>query len=157
MKNSLIWCILFFFGIVSAEAQDSGKINWQTWSQLEEALLKEPKPVFLFFEADWCAYCKKIKREVFTKKEVIKRLNKGYYSLKMNAESTESIQFDGITFTNEQAKTQRNGVHQLPLLLASREGKTFSLPATLILDKDFNVKQRVFEYYTSSHLLDILD
>lgn len=155
MKNILLFSIFFYFGMSPVTAQKD-KINWQTWSELEASLKKEPKPVFLFFEADWCAYCKKIKREVFTKKEIIAKLNSAYYSVKMNVESRDTIYFDGMTFTNEQSKTQRSGVHQLPLLLASREGKAFSLPATLLLDKSFNVQQRVFEYYTSSRLLELL-
>ncbi|MGB3774528.1 MAG: thioredoxin family protein [Leeuwenhoekiella sp.] len=157
MKSLLLFTLLLFFGNYSAEAQKKEEINWLNWNQLENALEETPKPVFLFFEADWCVYCKKIEREVFTKASVITTLNKQYYALKMDAESTENIAFDGVIFTNEQARTQRNGIHELPLLLASREGVPFSLPATVILDKQFSVQQRVFEYYTSAQLLAMLD
>lgn len=157
MRYSYLFALFYFYvGSISAEAQKQQEINWKSWSELEEAIRNEPKPVFLFFEAEWCAYCKKIKREVFTKKQVIKKLNNNYYTLKMDVERQDTIYFDGVSFINEQARTQRNGIHQLPLLFASREAKTFSLPATVILDKQFEVVQRVFEYYTSEELMGFL-
>ncbi|HEA30423.1 MAG TPA: thioredoxin family protein [Leeuwenhoekiella sp.] len=157
MKTNSIFLFLFFFGMLSAQAQKKVGIAWKSWGQLEQALKEKPKPVFLFFEAGWCAYCKKIERDVFTKKQVIEKINAAYYALKMNAESKDTIYFEGMAFINEQAQTKRNGVHELPLLLASRKGKAFSLPATLFLDEQFTVTTRVFEYYTSAQLLAILN
>ncbi len=147
--------IFFCFATVSL-AQQKEEIHWKTFPALEDALKEKQKPVFIFFYADWCAYCKKIKRWVFTNAQVIEKLNTEYYAVMMDAESKESIAFDGKTFSNEQAKTQRNGIHEIPLLLASRNDIPFSLPATVILTEDFEVKKRVFEYYTSEEILEML-
>ena len=75
----------------------------------------------------------------------------------MNAETTDTITFDGKVFTNPLAKTKRNAVHQLAALLGSREDREFSLPVTLMFDELFKVKRRIFEYYTSSELLKYLN
>lgn len=157
MRKILVLITFTCFLATSAVAQNQETIEWKSWGELEEALQEKPKPVFLFFEADWCVYCKKIRREVFTKQKVINQINTNYYALKMDVETSETIQFDGTSFENKQAKTQRNGIHELPLLLASRENVPFSLPATLILDSTFKVRQRVFEYYTSAELLELLN
>ena len=156
MKNSICLILIFLVGLLSLEAQNNAKIDWKTWSELERLIKVEPKPVFIFFHANWCAYCKKIERETFTKIEVVKKLNTDYYALEMDVEFTDTITFDGVKFINKQALTRRNGVHQIPLLLASREGFPFSLPVTIILNKDFIIKKRFFEYYTSNQLLDFL-
>jgi hypothetical protein len=74
----------------------------------------------------------------------------------MDVEQTDTITFESVNFINKQALTQRNGVHEIPLLLASRKGFPFSLPATVILNKDFTLKDRFFEYYTSKLLLNFL-
>ncbi len=150
--------LLLFFLLVYpvVNAQVKAEINWKSWSELEQALEEESKPVFIFFHAEWCAYCKKIEREIFTNPEVINKINSSYYAVEMDVETTDTIHFDNIEFVNKQALKQRNGVHQLPLLLASRKGIPFSLPATIILDKDFAVKKRLFEYYTSTELLNTL-
>ena len=138
-------------------SQNDAEIQWKTWTELEKALEEEPKPVLIYFNAEWCSYCKKLDREVFTKKEVIKKINNDYYAVKMDVESKETIVFDGVTFINKQAETKRNGVHQLPLLLASREDELFTLPATLIFNQDFAVKQKIYNYYTSKQLLKMLN
>ncbi|QLE00954.1 thioredoxin family protein [Galbibacter sp. BG1] len=156
MKKSTFLSLIFIVITTVSLAQQKEEIHWKTFPALEEALKEEQKPVFIFFYADWCAYCKKIKRQVFTNPQVIEKLNTDYYAVMMDAESKERIAFDGKTFSNEQAKTQRNGIHEIPLLLASRNDIPFSLPATVILTKDFKVKKRVFEYYTSEEILEML-
>lgn len=154
IQGYFLFILLLVFPIVNA--QKKAEINWKSWPELEQALEKESKPVFIFFHAEWCAYCKKIEREIFTNHEVIKKINSNYYAVEMDVETTDTIHFDQVEFVNKQALTQRNGVHQLPVLLASRKGIPFSLPATIILDKEFAVKKRIFEYYTSSEILNIL-
>lgn len=157
MKTTYFILLIFLLGLFHPlRAQQNQEINWLTWEELDRALEENPKPVFIFFHAEWCAYCKKIEREIFTKKKVIGKLNKKYYAVEMDVETEDIIHFDGQKFSNMQSKTKRNGVHQLPLLLASRKNAPFSLPVTLIFDKDFRLQKRVFEYYTSKELLQML-
>lgn len=156
MKIFICYIFIFLAGILTLEAQDDAGINWKTWPELEQAIKEEPKPIFIFFHAKWCAYCKKIERKIFTKSEVIAKLNSKYYAVEMDVERTDTITFEGVKFINKQALTKRNGIHEIPLLLASRKGFPFSLPATIILNKDFRLKERFFEYYTSKQLLEKL-
>ena len=157
MKTTYFILLIFIFGLsYPLRAQQNEEIYWLTWEELDLALEENPKPVFIFFHAEWCAYCKKIEREIFTKKKVIGKLNKKYYAVEMDIETEDTIHFDGQKFSNMQSKTKRNGVHQLPLLLASRKNAPFFLPVTLIFNKDFRLQKRVFEYYTSKELLQML-
>lgn len=156
MKKLLFILFVHTLGISNILAQDTNAIHWKTWSELETAFNEKPKPVILFFHAEWCAYCKKIEREVFTKQKVVDEINGEYYAVQMDVETRDTITFNHKIFVNRQSLTQRNGVHEIPLLLASREGTSFSLPATVILDEKFGVKKRVFAYYTSKQLLDML-
>mgnify|MGYP001566658288 FL=1 len=156
MKNFVCYIFIFLAGVLSLEAQDDVEINWKTWPELEQAIKEEPKPIFIFFHAKWCAYCKKIERKIFKRPEVIAKLNSKYYAVEMDVKLTDTITFDGVKFINKQALTKRNGIHEIPLLLASREGIPFSLPTTIILNEDFTLKKRFFEYYTSKQLLKFL-
>jgi|TARA_Y100001934_G_scaffold283075_1_gene400363 thioredoxin-related protein len=155
MKKMLLFLFLSCGSLIAQKSDQ--QINWLSWEQLESALAEKPKKTLIFFYADWCAYCKKIDRVVFTKPEVIKKINQDFYAVRMNAETTDTIIFDGTLFTNPLAKTQRNAVHQLAALLGSRENYAFSLPVTLFFDEQFKVKRRVFEYYTSEELMKYLN
>ena len=155
MKKMLLFLFLSCGSLIAQKSNQ--QINWLSWEQLESALAEKPKKTLIFFYADWCAYCKKIDRVVFTKPEVIKKINQDFYTVRMNAETTDTISFDGTVFTNPLVKTQRNAVHQLAALLGSRENYAFSLPVTLFFDEQFKVKSRVFEYYTSEELLKYLN
>jgi hypothetical protein len=64
----------------------------------------------------------------------------------MNVESPDTVTFDGRRYTNPEFGKRRQPVHQIPRLLASREGVPFSLPAIVILDEGFRVQSRYFEY-----------
>ena len=131
-------------------------INWISFQQLEDSLNIKPKKVFISFYADWCAYCKKMDKVAFQNAAVINILNTNYYAIKMDAESKNVIVFDGRKYTNQQISKSRKPTHDIPLLLASRKGKPFSLPANLVLDENFIIKERSFEYLSPKALLTML-
>ncbi len=53
----------------------------------------------------------------------------------MDVETTDNIIFDDVKLSNKQALKRRTGVHEFPLLLASRDGEAFTLRAALALDR----------------------
>ncbi|MCK0159156.1 thioredoxin family protein [Allomuricauda sp. F6463D] len=132
------------------------RIEWLSFEQLEDSLAKKPKKVFVSFYTDWCVYCKKMEKVAYKDPEIIAQLNSEYYAVKMDAETTETIVFDGQKFENKEYGKKRNAVHEIPLLLASREGRPFSLPAIVLLDESFRVTQRHFEYLSPKKMLKLL-
>ncbi|MEM9834636.1 MAG: thioredoxin fold domain-containing protein [Bacteroidota bacterium] len=145
---------LLFLGTHSS-AQEAGSVRWLTFEQLEDSLTAHPKKVFIDFYTDWCTYCRKMDKVVFTKPEVIDLLNEDYYAVRFDAETKAAITFGGQTLINDQVDTSRNPIHQIAQLLALREGK-FAPPTLVILDEDFNVTSRYFEYLSSERLLNVL-
>jgi len=158
MKTSIyiLFFISFFVFADEIKAQNQ-EINWITFEQLEDSLAIKPKKVFINFYADWCAYCKKMEEAAFKNNEVIAALNNNFYAVKMNAESKDSINFGGKVFTNKQINKKRNPTHEIPLLLGNGENKEFTLPLTLILNEDFTVISRHFEYISPKKMIAILD
>ncbi|RCS27777.1 DUF255 domain-containing protein [Polaribacter sp. WD7] len=156
MKNLLlVICVLILLCSPTSNAQEP-KINWLTFEQLEDSLRVQKKKVFISFNADWCVFCKKMKKTSFKNKTIISILNKEYYAVEMNAESKDTIVFDGVSYINENLGKSRRPTHQIPLLLASRNNKPFSLPVHIFLDKNFKITQRYFEYLSPKKLIEIL-
>ncbi|WP_439130255.1 thioredoxin family protein [Polaribacter sp.] len=132
------------------------EIHWLNFEQLEDALQSKPKKVFISFYADWCVYCKKMDKVAFKNSEVIAILNSNYYAVKMDAEYKGSIFFGGKEYVNQEFGKSRKPTHQIPLLLAQRKNKPFSLPVNLILDKNFKIEKRFFEYLSPKKMISIL-
>lgn len=146
--------ILVFISIPLAIFSNENKVNWLTFEQLEDSLATNPKKVYIDFYTDWCSYCKKMDKEVYTKKEVIENL-KEYYAVKFDAQSEELITFGGQDFVNDQVEKSRTPVHQIAQILATRDDN-FVPPAVVILDENFVISDRYFEYLDSKTLINII-
>lgn len=131
-------------------------IRWINFEQLEDSLTIRPKKVFVHFYTDWCTYCKKMEEAAFKNPIVITTLNSEYYNVKMNAESRETIKFGGKHFINKNIGKSRTPFHEIPLLLGSKENQPFTLPVTIILNKQFRITRRYFEYLSSKKLLKVI-
>ncbi len=156
--NSLKYILSLFLGLLWAITDSAQKqeIKWISFEQLEDSLNVKPKKVLISFYADWCAYCKKMDKVAYRDPKVTAILKSEYYAVKMNAETGDTITFDGRRFVNDELGKKRRPTHQIPLLLASRKGKPFSLPATVVLDKNFQIKKRSFEYLSAKKMLQLL-
>lgn len=150
----IVFSVLLIFFSFSGHAQD--KINWLSFEELETAQLEQAKKILLYFHTDWCVYCKKMDRKVFTKSTLITFLNAKYYAVSFDAESEASIRFQDQIYINDQVGKSRNPLHQITQLLATRQGK-FVAPTIVVLDESFNISARYFEYMTSEELLELLN
>ena len=154
-KLFIVVSLLFsisFFQCTSLSAQETESIQWLSFEQLEDSLAKHPKKVFIDFHTDWCTYCRKMDKVVFTKPQVVKMLNENYYAVRFDAETESEITFGGQKLVNNQLGKSRTPIHQIAQLLASRGGQ-FAPPVLVMLDEKFKVTARYFHNMDSKKLL----
>jgi thioredoxin-related protein len=142
--------------LTNIAAQENNGIRWISFEQLHDSIKIHPKKVFIDFYADWCSPCLKMEETAFKDPRVVHQLNKDYYAIKMNVETTDTIVFGQQVFTNKRAN-KRNPVHEIPLLLASRQDVHFTLPALVFMDSTFNAQARYFQYLDAEQILGILE
>ena len=152
--RSIVYILIILFSSL-AVAQDND-INWLSFEELETEHIKKPKKVLVEFYADWCVYCKKMEQSVFSKSEIKALLDKDYYAVRFNVETNDTIVFGGKTFVNKNSGKRRFAYHEIPELLAGREKKTLELPATVILDENFEITDRYYRYIPPKEMLSIL-
>ncbi len=150
-------CIIVLLLLINPVFSQNSDINWIGFEELDDLLKVQNKPVFIYFYTDWCAYCKKMERHAFKDTEIVENLNQKFYAVRMNAETKDTIAFEGKVYVNEQAKYKRNGIHQIPQILASRNNSTISFPTLLVLDKDFRIKRKSHEYLPTERLKKLIE
>ena len=91
-------------------------------------------------------------KTVFTNPEVIDLLNEEYYAVRYDAETDTSITYSGQVLVNDQIGKSRTPIHQIAQLLALRKGR-FVAPTMVVLDEEFKVISRHFQYLDSKRLL----
>jgi len=155
LLHKLSVVILFATFSLKAHAQQENKVNWLTFEQLNDSLAIKAKPVIIFFHTEWCAYCKKMLAESFTAKKVTDLLNRNYYAVKFDAESIDSVYFDGVHYTNVANRKTTGKIHALATILMGKENPAV-FPATIVLNKDFMMVERKFNYLSTKQLLKIL-
>lgn len=159
MKVLILQVWLISFMLQDAEnlnRAESAEINWLSFEELDEKIDQEPKKVLIYFTTSWCTFCRKMDKEVFTNNQVIKVINQEFYAVKFDAESEKEVIFDGVTFRNSSPKNSRHrGIHELAILLAQNHGQ-FAPPTFIVLDENFEVTSRYFEYLYSRRLIEVL-
>jgi len=88
------------------------KIKWYSFQEAYKLNKKKPKKIFIDVFTDWCGWCKKMDAETFTNPLIVKYMNKEYYCVKLNAEMKDTLEIDGVTFTNPNPGSHRS-THQL--------------------------------------------
>ncbi len=116
---SFLVVLLFNTTTISAFSQEViNKIHWMTVEEAVSATQKEPRKIMIDVYTQWCGPCKMMAAQTFTNPDVVNYMNEKYYCVKFDAESGDSVRFDGKTFKNPGYKpgtTGRNSVHELTM------------------------------------------
>ncbi len=70
---------------------DSTKIDWLDMEKGLAAAKEQNKHVFLYFHADWCTYCKKLKATTFKDKAVLNFLEQHFVSISVDTDKHRQL------------------------------------------------------------------
>jgi len=142
MKN----VVLIVFAISMFDFGFAQEINWLTWQDMvkeREKFIAEnqeglkagkvfPKKIYIDVYTDWCGWCKRMDATTFKDPVIIDIMNKYYYPVKMDAEMSDTISFNGHNFVNPNPNAKRS-THQMA---ASLLDNGLSYPSYVILDEN---------------------
>ena len=110
-------------------------IHHVIWLSFEDAVRlakKNDKKILVDICAKWNGWCNMLNDQVYSQKGIIKYINENYYAVKLDAESKDSIWYQGRLFT----WSPQDRCHQLAYSLL--EGK-MNYPATAFLNEEINL------------------
>ena len=75
----------------TTDPKDGIQFHKEKWNDILALAKKENKLVFLDVYASWCGYCKRLKKNTFSDKEVGKFYNQNFIDVSLDAEQGEGI------------------------------------------------------------------
>jgi thioredoxin-related protein len=130
------------------------RVIWTSFQELDSLLSIAPKETIIFIHTDWCSYCRKMEKEVFSKKEIYDRLNKDFYLVELDAESVSEIAFDQQIWKPKTLKKITGQYHPLAFLLLTNQKMIF--PSLLRYDQTFRLKNIKQKYLSPKELANFL-
>lgn len=111
----------------AAEKKDLG-IQWVPYDQALILAKRQKLPIYIQFHANWCAYCKKLEKESYSKPAIQKVLKSQFIPVRLTEGDKQQFTVDGKTVSVNDlfAKYQVTGFPTLVFLTADGKalGKT---------------------------------
>ena len=102
------------------------KIQWLTMAEMQAAYSKNPRPILVDVYTSWCGWCKVMDKQTYSNDKVAAYINEKYYAVKFDAESKDSVEWNGKKYGyNEKYK-----VNDVAMYLLFGE---LSYPSTVFL------------------------
>jgi thioredoxin-related protein len=127
--KKLLFPIVVFLLCSAISFSQKNNIKWYSISEAEKLLKENPRPVFIDTYTDWCGWCKKLDQDTFSNPVITEILNTKFYPVKLNAEGSGSITFQGKTYIND---GKSGKAHQLAVELL--QGR-LSYPTVVFLNE----------------------
>jgi thioredoxin-related protein len=128
MKKVVVFLFIgvAIFVTLASTTKHKGKVEWITLEALKEQYAKNPKPIVVDLYTDWCGWCKVMDKDTYTNENVTKYIGQNYYAIKFNAESKDSVEFNGKKY----GYNAKNRAHDLAVYFAYGQ---MSYPTTVFL------------------------
>ena len=139
--KKLVILTLFAMMAIGAKAQEA--IQWMSIEEAEARCAEEPKMVFIDVYTDWCGWCKRMDKDNFSNPVIAKYMNEHFYAVKLNAETSDTITFQGQQYVGYVRPDGRNGSHRLAHALL--RGK-MSYPSYVIMNEEMQTLQVIGGY-----------
>ncbi|MFO8234358.1 MAG: DUF255 domain-containing protein [Bacteroidales bacterium] len=123
------------------------EVQWNSFEEAVEKNKNNPKKILIDVYTDWCGWCDKMEENTFNHPEIAKYINKHFYPVRFDAESSEEVTFRGKTFKKEGDK--KRSPHQLAVALL--QGK-MSYPSVAYLNEDNQLITAVPGYYEAKDM-----
>lgn len=131
---------------------DDKEIHWMSFDEAVKRNEAHPKKIFIDVYTQWCGWCKKMDADTYTNPAIISYINKYYYAVRLDAETSDTFHFKGHDFFNVKPHT-RGYTNELASSLL--DGK-LAYPTTVYMDENVQRLTFVQSYISATDLMPIL-
>ncbi len=113
-RFAVILPVVFF--MLHAQADEKTKLRWWSFNDGMAEAQKSGKKVMIDVYTDWCGWCKKMDKDTYSDGSVADYLTKKYVAVKLNAESSKTLEYRGKAYT-ERELAQAFGINGYPSII----------------------------------------
>ena len=136
---SVLFLTTCLFPTVIANDKVESVVHWVSMEYAVDMAPLNSRKILVDVFTTWCAWCKIMEQKTYSNEQIINYINEKYYAVKLNAETKDSIRFQGKKF----GPVPQARVNQLASLLLN--GK-YTYPTTVIMSKNSEVLSPVAGY-----------
>ncbi len=100
MKRLLPLALLALVILAPGAARADAGVQWRGWDAGLREAGKSQRPVLVDVYTDWCGWCKRMDRDVYSRPEVRSYLNRKFVTVRLNAEDSEPARYEGRSWTS---------------------------------------------------------
>ena len=121
--------IALFMSLSTMGPTQEKTVQWLSFEKAVQLNKQEHKKILIDVYTDWCGWCKKMKKQTFNHPQIAQYINKEFYPVRFDAESSKEVHFRGKTFTRK----NNSGRQPHELAVALLQGR-MSYPSVAYLD-----------------------
>jgi thioredoxin-related protein len=88
--TTAVLLLLLIAGGLNLAAAASDRVDWHTYDAGMSRSKFEKKKVYLYFYAEWCAYCRDMDRKTFKDPSVIGTLNRDFIPIRVDSDREQA-------------------------------------------------------------------
>lgn len=117
------------------------RVKWYKWQEAMELQKKKPKKILVSLYTNWCSGCRVMNMTTFSDSMIAPYLNEKYYLVDLNAESKDTLLFNGQVYTG--STNQGFPFHSIVPVITKN---SFVLPSMIFIDEKMQVLESVAFY-----------
>ena len=126
----------------AAASVNNNEIHWMSLDEVQLAMKKEPRKVWVDVYTDWCGWCKRMDKTTFADPNVIRYMNEHFYAVKLDAEQKADIRFMGKMYPAPNPPAERTTHPFANELLRGQ----LSYPTSVFMEENFQTPQLIPGY-----------